>query len=102
MVLNDVLEIVRGTDQYRHRKPEGCLDLHLNRIPEFSNIMFGAIEDHVAALYISLDIPKSQRFVQAFQVCHADFLLATDVNSAQEGDVSVHRYSIDLIWWGEK
>ena len=94
---DETLEALRRAEQDGHGESISFLDLIFDGLPELFRFFFIAVENHVAALHIRLDICQSQRLVQAFQVCHADLLLSADVDPPQERNVSLHRYSIDSI-----
>ena len=87
---NYAAEIGGSAEDYGRVKAEFALDGGFEFLGKLREIRFVRLEDDVAALDVSLGIAKLERDAKGAEGVHFDFVVAADVDAAEQADDGGH------------
>jgi len=87
---DDVAEFRKGSHNYVRAEAGFAFDAVLDLRGDSGEIAFAGAEGDIATLEESLDILEIERFADAAEDVHFDFVVATNVDAAQQADDDRH------------
>src|ERR1700722_1321237 len=88
---NDSAEFLLRSQDGQGREAEIAGDSCFDLLAQSGRRSFAGLENHVAALDVSLDVLESKRLKRSSQRLHLHPLVRAKIDSAQHGNVSGHR-----------